>query len=309
VSGAALSASWDFRYVMGHGQNNGRVFVVPENTYVLFIALPGESTFIEPDGTIDNFVYNYSASKATWFTNMATSEASGSGILRNIVYNASKPAHADNMSGRAFYEPGDIIQDINIMFRNEGRNLLPTGVFSCPLPSDLKTRIDEFNADSSRPFEPERTDKEFFDIPENLFGNRIFRAGRVSDTLYNVIKTLPLGRGYKQLLIVGSCRAEMGNNKAEKKRMCRTLSGNSRCRTCVGPNFLLNYNSLANFRRRFQGTTSESIKPLVARVTRIMGDLKDEENAHTGAARNTITANSTVLEKLIADIKAAGLSL
>lgn len=304
VSGKALQAAWDFLFVMGHGKTNDRVFVVPKDTYIFFIANSGESTLIEPGLEIDNFIYNTHETEENWFNNIA-SNARQSGILHNLTYNKAIASSANEpRKKRAFYEPGDIIQDIRIEFKNYGKPLLPTGVFVCPLPGSLKETMDKFYKDTKDPFTKD-TDKRFFNISKNLLKTQLFVDGQLNDTLYNVIRNLPTNPGKKRLLLVGSCRgvSDPANNSRklqEKLNVCRSLSANSRCRTCDGNHFLVNLATLQKFRNDYKHIPE--YKPLVVKAGKIIGNLIDDINSN-GEDREELVSDTGSLYQLLQDIK------
>lgn len=59
TNGAELKAEWDLKYVSGHGSINGRVFKVPENYYIFFVANAGEPSTKEETAEVLNFIYDY----------------------------------------------------------------------------------------------------------------------------------------------------------------------------------------------------------------------------------------------------------
>ena len=300
ASGAALAQAWDFKYVSAHGATNDRVFVVPANTYVLFKSVAGSLGAREEAVDVLNFIYKIGTDEA-WYTGQARA-AAGEGLFASIVYDPAAPADHDR---RAFYEPGDIIQDLNLTFANHDKPIFPVGVFQCPVPLTLKESFEEFN-EGDRPLVP-TTDASLFNRRENLFRDQIFGAQpQTRDSLYAVLRKLgPVVRGQKRLIVVDACRICHGpNNAGRVASVARTrrLSVSARCAGLPVPRPLMGAAALREFAHGRAGRAKPAA--LVARAKVVYGSLVDEEG-EDGEPRDRV-GSAIELDRLLTDMRAAG---
>lgn len=167
----------------------------------------------------------------------------GKGLFSNVVYNPNSP----KQSGRSFYEPDDIIQDLRLSMKNDFKPVFPVGVFQLPIPGSMKSRIDDFNEDDDALLEKD-TDKTLFNIKQNLFADAIFARGNSTTTLFDVLESLGPSR-QKRLVIVDACRVAPGNNAtavSQRRALSRTLSMSGRM-TCPRLNLsVVNKKSLSH---------------------------------------------------------------
>ena len=233
----AFKEEWDFKYISSHGLLNKRIFVVPENTYVYFTTKAGEFANIEELLEIHSFIYNIldtSKSLENWWLK-ALRDFQGKGLFDEQVYNPKNIGSNRNTLAkkRAFYEPGDFIQDLTLVFKNNSvKPIFPMGAFQIPIPGSLKTKVDEFNENDESHINAE-TDRLLFNLPINLFGNRIFKEGNTKWTLFDALNNLGSLGKKKRLVIVDACRvpenvASATNMSKEEialeRRLSRSLS-------------------------------------------------------------------------------------
>jgi len=303
ASGAALASAWDFKYVSAHGATNNRVFVVPPNTYVLFKSVAGSGAAREEAVDVLNFFYKIGTDEA-WYAGQARAAAS-EGLFTSILYD---PTVAADPMKRAFYEPGDIIQDLDLTFANHDKPIFPMGVFQCPVPLDMKANFEAFN-EGDRPLEA-TTDASLFNRRENLFKDQLFGPKpQIQDRLYDVIRKLgPVVRGQKRLIVVDACRVcrnAEGPARLASVARTRRLSLSARCAALPVPRPLMGLASLRDF---VHGRTGPA-KPaaLVARAKRLYGSFVDEDDEE-GMPRDRV-GSAIELDGLIRAAAEAGLRL
>jgi hypothetical protein len=306
----ALKAEWDFKYVSGHGVSNTKIFVVPENTYIYFSTKAGEGAVIEELPEIHNFIYNLLGSDKldTWWDNILKQLQRGT-LFKDIVYDPEQVPGPVNEASvkRAFYAPGDIIQDLTLSFKNYNvRPIFPIGLYQIPIPGSLKDRLDTFNADKSEVVDAE-TDKRFFNIDINLLKRKLFDEKKLTSTLFETINTLgPLGRK-KRLLVVDTCRSpstpvpnetmgeenkiRIGRNRNNERRLCRSLSVCGRQYTCPLPPTVhtVNIKALRDVKKVLAvpsvGSPNEALKKA---IEKLLASLYDEDGERTVADRSLL---------------------
>ena len=304
-----LQREWDFKYISGHGALNNKIFVVPENTYIYFTTTAGEIASIEELVHIHNFIYNVlgtNASLASWWAETLR-VMKGAGLFSEEVYNATKaPANEYNFAKkRAFYQPGDLIQDISIRFKNNKKNIFPVGAFQIPIAGSLKLRVDEFNENETSEFDDNTTDSLFFNIPSNLFRRKIFVDRITTSTLFDSVNDLGNLGGKKRLIIVDTCRVPTfphnanGAVRPAEKTLVRSLSvsGRSYAPTCALPPTVntVNMAALRNILRRIGlPAVNSPEQKLKKAIDDLIAGLFDEDDERQQADRKLLV---TVLEK------------
>ncbi len=238
TNGAQLQAEWDFKYISCHGYINNRIFVVPEKTYIYFTTKAGEFATIEEQAEIHNFIYNLLDSSEKWWNNIYKA-MKDKGLFHEQVYNPRvTPGPVNNAAQkRAFYAPGDIIQDLNLVFKNNAvKPIFPMGAFQIPIRSSLKEAIDTFNENGGKVVDA-TTDSTYFNNDINLFRARIFGQNIKEWTLYDAIENLGSFGSKKRLIVVDACRVptsvkSLANMSKEsvlaERRLSRSLSVSGR---------------------------------------------------------------------------------
>jgi hypothetical protein len=143
-----LLKNMNFYSIVGHGAINerdkGKLYLVPERTYIMFTARAGEPTAkIKPtvDEILNNFRYKQKDStKATgleddiaWATR-AYGQMNNGSLFKELLFD---PSLEDNTERVSIYQPGDLIQDLIIQFHNQSPPWDPVGMWK--LPMDPKT--------------------------------------------------------------------------------------------------------------------------------------------------------------------------
>lgn len=154
TTAADLQKYFKFYSLIGHGAQpsvkDNTVFLVPERTWILFVARAGEPTpKIKP--TIDPILEDFrnlrsagsqsphckpeAAPRATeetereWHQRALECMESGE-LFKPLLYTA---ANRQNFSKMSIYQPGDLVQNIVLQFYNEHPPWDPVGVWELPL--------------------------------------------------------------------------------------------------------------------------------------------------------------------------------
>ena len=149
-----LGERMKFYSSIGHGAQpsikDNTVFLVPDRTWILFVARAGESTpKIKPtiDPILDDFRYLRSKGEQSpyceadvsprsadetvkeWHQRIFNCMESGD-LFKSLLYNSSNPKETSKMS---IYQPGDLVQNIKLLFYNEHPPWDPVGFWELPL--------------------------------------------------------------------------------------------------------------------------------------------------------------------------------
>ncbi len=181
TTAAELQKYFKFYSAIGHGGQpsvkDNTVFLIPERTWVLFVARAGEPTpKIKPtiDPILDDFrnlrpvgskspycrpepaPRTTEETPAEWHQRVLECMESGE-LFKTLLYNASNPKNITKMS---IYQPGDLVQNIQLQFYNEYPPWDPVGFWELPLKTEdmaaslekgratYRQRIDEFLAEN-----------------------------------------------------------------------------------------------------------------------------------------------------------------
>jgi len=139
-----LADSVGFINVVGHGSLTGSVFKVPDNTYILFMGAAGYPIVRRPYQlpTLKNYRFLKAGETVPqWYDRQLTAIRSKS-FFSDMLYTNAKPFAPDTT---AIYEPGDIIQDLNLSFENNDHPFLLLGVWNCPIPNATTVAFDSTN--------------------------------------------------------------------------------------------------------------------------------------------------------------------
>lgn len=144
TNGASLAGAVDFFSVSAHGSLNDRVFMVPDNTYILFMGAAGMPIYrraYQLPALRDYRFLKDGETEAAWYDRQAAAIQSRR-FFSDYLYKSGDP-YAPNTT--AIYEPGDIVQDLDLSFENDAHPFMLLGVWSCPLQSDLRDQLDSTN--------------------------------------------------------------------------------------------------------------------------------------------------------------------
>lgn len=170
-----LQQQFRFYSLTSHGAQlpvrENTVFLVPENTWILFVARAGEFTpkIKAIDPILNDFRYlreknqkypfcvpdttprTADETEDEWYQRAFTCMENGQ-LFKDILYDSSNPTNASRSS---LYQPGDLVQNVKLLFHNEDPPWGPVGVWELPLkPSDhlklledgRKRYVDAFNS-------------------------------------------------------------------------------------------------------------------------------------------------------------------
>ena len=132
IDGKTLEENVSFFNIVGHGVQNGNVFVVPENTYIMFLGESGRS--IERKSGQITSLKNYrfgkdSENNASWHNRMYQ-EIRERSFFKDKLFKTNAPYEPLSSS---IYEPGDIVQDLFLEFKNPRPPFFLMGLWECPI--------------------------------------------------------------------------------------------------------------------------------------------------------------------------------
>lgn len=141
-----LSDKMAFYNILGHGtmsEEKQRVFLVPEDTWILFITRAGIPADKRKTGrlreVLDDFYFlKDGETEAQWYQRVYAAMKDGS-LFRDILYDKK---YTENFS---IYEPGDLIQDLELQFINSSWPFMRLGIWKLPIDSDVKENLDRMN--------------------------------------------------------------------------------------------------------------------------------------------------------------------
>ena len=235
-----FKAGWKINYLGSHGVMNGNVFKVPENTYILNMSTAGKSCE-KCIFSLENIVYSVPRKDMLAIIHKGLHSGKFLDLISsykitkrlNAVYSGIESSAAQ--SSLSFYEPGDIITDINLFMYEQTPPYFLMGLYNVPIDPTLNTKIKAKN--KARNFEydeeeenyeivgPGPTEAQIKDDNRELFLNksnlltdeltRIY-AGTPTNgvphfTLHDIVfNHLPrvdaISPDQKRILIVGACR-------------------------------------------------------------------------------------------------------
>lgn len=213
----------------GHGTlREGKLTTIPPQTYVLFNSSSGlRSTY--PSGSALPYTdFLISDSDSAFYTKMLDEIRNprtflktyeiGSGsnvsayypdITRNTNFSTSNPHLSQVQTSRAIYEPGTLVHDMNISFKNvAGQRELIIGLYKLPITPRILAPMQYFpGARGTRVSDEELTafDLSVFRNPD--FNNLAPDVIQTEQTLSSLFKRLPpIPTGKHRFLFITSCR-------------------------------------------------------------------------------------------------------
>lgn len=242
------SEDWNFYYCSGHGSLSENVYKVPERTYILHIAVSGKGCQ-KVAWFFDNWIYDYETPivgirsiKQKLFNSLRDGSflRAGSINMREYLGNLTI-SNANNLSNLSlnFYEPDDIVSDLNLQFYNHNLPIFLQGVYEIPIPYTVKQAQFDINrrtgaykstanintlvstnlgtSITTTPDYPKY--HRIYNIPQNLLQSEMFTNNKIYLTLSNAISMLPaVAEGHFRLLIVDACRVAATENNAIRAR-------------------------------------------------------------------------------------------
>lgn len=247
-----FNKNWGLYYITSHGQSLDSFFIVPENTYILNIAVAGQvcSSF---KWDIENKIYE----RRRGAPGLPMKEVLYNSFVNGNFYNEFKlykPNHplANQPESLAFYEPGDFMIDSKITFYNHAWPIFLQGVYEIPIPYEIKDKVfapnkrfypegenaSTVNADSllimpKNHDVPGEKEHALFNIPENLYKTKMYTPAGVQKVfglkqIVDSIVSIDTQKGQNRIrfIIVNACRVPAEPNVTP--RMLRTLSESAR---------------------------------------------------------------------------------
>ncbi len=144
TNGESLARNVDFYSISAHGSLNGNVFMVPEDTYILFMGAAGMPIYRRAHQLPVFRDYRFlrdGETEAAWYERQA-GDIQNRRFFSNYLYRSGDP-YAPNTT--AIYEPGDIVQDLTLSFDNDAHPFMLLGVWNCPINHELSEQYDETN--------------------------------------------------------------------------------------------------------------------------------------------------------------------
>ena len=144
TDGATLAGHVGFVSVSAHGMLTGNVFVVPDNTYIMFLGGAGHPIERRPNQIPALKKYRFMQPGETpeqWYERTYHDIHTGE-FFKDKLYKPNMPYAHESVS---IYEPGDIVQDLSLDLENRSYPFLLLGVWDCPIPAELATEFDRIN--------------------------------------------------------------------------------------------------------------------------------------------------------------------
>ena len=143
-----LQRLMDFYSLIGHGGmlsvSENFVFKIPDNTWILFISRAGESTpkIKAEDDLLNDFRYfRPGETREQWHERIYTGMRDGS-LFRDILYK-----NENTTNKLSIYEPGDIVQDMTLIFKNLRPPWDPVGIWKVPLQRNHLEHLEKIRKD------------------------------------------------------------------------------------------------------------------------------------------------------------------
>ena len=144
TDGASLQENVGFFNVVGHGVLNDRIFRVPENTFILFMGGAG-MPIIRPNTQLPELAayrfLNAGETVEQWHQRTYESIRDRT-FFGSMLYKNNAP-YASGTT--AIYEPGDIVQDIDLSFENNSHPYMLLGIWICPITHQVRVDFDNIN--------------------------------------------------------------------------------------------------------------------------------------------------------------------
>lgn len=151
-----LKQNMDFVYVSCHGVQNEKVFLVPDDTFILFRGPSGVSVplAITEDELLNDVKYlrdrrgdnestaaKLNTKKDEWWAKQFA-DIHAKNFLKPLLYNPTDP---EQPKTTAVYTPGDVIQDLELHFENDRPIFFLIGIFELPMRRCVRDDIGVLN--------------------------------------------------------------------------------------------------------------------------------------------------------------------
>ncbi len=223
---------WGLYFMSSHGNLLEEFFIVPENTYVLHLATAG-SPCSKFKSDIEDLIYDDKSGRKTLWKSLKEGtflKTSKNTIAKEFIYNNSKIEDENTIS---FYEPGDLIFNIDLNLINYDWPIFLMGLYELPVSHTLRDNLFEINKpylkngsnkhilNSSCILTPQQlnfkkyphikqtpniNEAHIFNRNDNLLKNEMFIDNITNITLYNLLNNLNAINNNIKLIIIKACR-------------------------------------------------------------------------------------------------------
>jgi hypothetical protein len=221
-----FSNKWNIFYIASHGSLNPNIkFIIPNDTYILYIAPSGQSCG-KDDSILNQIVYNdNSASEIIsknkfWrnFYNFITLKNTNATGFKSTFYNDTLPKNYNDITTVGFYEPGDECHELYLSFLTEPPlYFFETGLYKLPMKKSYMDYVETVQEEISDKYinkesineikkSYNRGNKFFHSRTDNLLVNELknnITSFKLSDIL-NMPSTYEINK--KRIFIIFSCR-------------------------------------------------------------------------------------------------------
>jgi hypothetical protein len=140
----AFAEKFDLIAMTAHGSQDGRVFLVPENTWILFrgpasASIPRRK---EQDEDLNEFRFLQSGETEEQYYDRIFNAIQNKSLFREFLFSPEDPFQPGKMS---IYEPGDLIQNVAFDIQNFQYPYGLIGIWKLPLPQDVLQTLENAN--------------------------------------------------------------------------------------------------------------------------------------------------------------------
>jgi hypothetical protein len=252
-----MNDTWDIKIISSHGDIiDKKMYVVPPHTYILHLATAGKAT-AKLGWELDNWIYNFRDTTATrpgaMLHRFMTAINNGTFLktstnLKERVYTQNLKNEEQIYGGKSdatisYYEPGDIVFNMNLTMYNNTFPIFLQGLYSFPIPYKLK--LAQFNLNKKvGAIDPTSdvnnlratnlsfgksiliTPSDFaeahaiFNVEENFLQKEMFVENKTKFSVHDILhnKLAPATAESPRLVIVIACRVSMDEKNAIRAR-------------------------------------------------------------------------------------------
>lgn len=144
TNGTTLRENFNLFSITAHGSQTGNCFLVPENVYICFRGPAGASITRRrhQDEVLNRFRYKNAGETDEQYYDRLYTEIRDKTLFSEFLAKPEDPFEPGKMS---IYEPGDVIQDINLQMKNLEYPYGLIGIWSAPLPHEYLDELNQLN--------------------------------------------------------------------------------------------------------------------------------------------------------------------
>ena len=230
-----LETQFDFYSANAHGSLNGNAFIVPDNTYILFFAnaskILAKQIYVDDqkDQEYDEVIYNKpSQNDSQWYEHLYKYITRGH-FFKSMMYpDSQKDMICTELQPiTSIYEPGDVVQDLNLVFEDTHNqtNSGLWGLWKLPVPNDIYQKFNEINYEYKTRIDEYK--KKIESTIDKIRGNVISKTPENYDSLEKIMMVESIIQSIYKLDYMHSI--DMIRNKVgDIKGQIRTVFTNSR---------------------------------------------------------------------------------